>query len=404
MARTVALALVASSLLSCGDDEVDLTVDVITNYVPGVDFAVVVTEVSATALALGSPASVQRAETTVNGDEDFLRGARVAEIADVGAGRRYVRVTLRDASDARLAVRTVELNLAGSFAATVLFTSACESVVCDPPEECQAGECVDARCSPSTPEFCETPPACDGDDECETMIGASCDGTAICSAGVCFCRATPAFEAICDNGLDDDGDGLTDCADLDCHGAVCDDGDACTHADRCADLSCAGTSVTCDDTECVTRECNGTAACTETPHTGRPCADDGIPCTIDQCDDEGFCDHVYLGENARCHPSASHYRCCGGSCVDTHTNRIHCGGCGLTCGFAGLNECYYSAKLDAAYCVCPMDDPGWCVGVDTGVADCAFNLCYCLSDAGCPATARCVDDDPLGGLPYCRYP
>jgi len=40
---------------------------------------------------------------------------------------------------------------------------------------------------------------------------------AVCNQdGVCT-----KIETYCDNGIDDDGDGLTDCADLDCEGAPC---------------------------------------------------------------------------------------------------------------------------------------------------------------------------------------
>jgi len=431
------LLSLAVLLASCSDGSADLTVDVVTDYVPGVDFAIVETEVSAEDPSAGATGTVQRAQTMVTGSEDFLRGARVAEISDVGLGRRYVRVTLRDAAEARVAVRTLSLNLSGSFAATLLFTSDCEGVECTAPQECQAGECVDPQCSPSTPEFCSDPPGCTIDDDCVAMIGGSCTGTPVCGGGTCFCEVVPERETACDNGvdddedgdvdcedsdcvggpcaapgteancvdmIDDDGDGQTDCEDSDCNGAACDDGDACTHSDVCGGGSCGGSRITCNDTECATRSCNGTAACTESPRTGAACADDGIPCTIDECGSSGICEHTYAGDNTSCHPTLSHFRCCSGSCVDTHTSRIHCGGCELTCGFGGLNQCHYDATLDAAWCECPDGSSGWCVGNESGAAACAFTLCYCTRDAGCPGSARCVDDDPGGGLAYCRYP
>jgi hypothetical protein len=48
----------------------------------------------------------------------------------------------------------------------------------------------------------------------------------------------------CASRVDDDGDGLIDCADPDCAARACDDGSACTTGDTCAaDGSCLGTST-----------------------------------------------------------------------------------------------------------------------------------------------------------------
>lgn len=97
-------------------------------------------------------------------------------------------------------------------------------------------------------------------------------------------------------------------------GAVCDDGDLCTHTDTCsAEGICAGTAITCDSDPAacgLKRSCNGTASCTEAfPDVSVAC-DDGIACTNgDHCDGAGGC--IPLGSDA----------CPKGTC----TIRSYCG-------------------------------------------------------------------------------
>ena len=67
----------------------------------------------------------------------------------------------------------------------------------------------------------------------------------------------------------------------------CDDGDPCTEEDQCTDGACAGTARQCDDS----LVCNGAESCD--PETGEclagnpPELDDGVECTVDECDEEG---------------------------------------------------------------------------------------------------------------------
>jgi len=72
-------------------------------------------------------------------------------------------------------------------------------------------------------------------------------------------------EQICNDGLDNDGDGQTDCADSDCQDRPCDDGSLCTGNDQCNAGVCAGTSL-CD--ACQT--CDPGVGCTGAPCTPTP--------------------------------------------------------------------------------------------------------------------------------------
>ena len=121
-------------------------------------------------------------------------------------------------------------------------------------------------------------------------------------------------EASCDNDIDDDVDGVTDCADPDCEALVCgpgrdcgplarcaagvcvpgepgdcDDGDPCT-ADACGPGGrCVHDPVVCDDGDaCTTDSCDPARGC----RTATISCDDGDACTADRCDAVTGCRHI----------------------------------------------------------------------------------------------------------------
>jgi hypothetical protein len=185
---------------------------------------------------------------------------------------------------------------------------------CDGAGGCSDCVCEERRevCARTTSSCCA--PACDAARGCVTVTGG-CGGTDACGdpnrltvAGVCqgcgpaeadgVCAGAGTF--VCDNATH------TPCEQVSCGGVVytcsnqggswawstsasCDDGNACTHDDRCAAGTCAGAAVTCTSTDCVQRTCNGTASCTESIRGGATC-DDGNACTVgERCDGAGRC-------------------------------------------------------------------------------------------------------------------
>jgi hypothetical protein len=62
---------------------------------------------------------------------------------------------------------------------------------------------------------------------------------------------------ICSDGIDNDGDGSTDCEDQECDKYVCNDGDLCTEGDICMAGNCVGTVIACNDGNI----CNGNETC-----------------------------------------------------------------------------------------------------------------------------------------------
>ena len=183
-------------------------------------------------------------------------------------------------------------------------------VQCEPPDGPDAF-CLAAVCDPASGK-CEIVPdhaglACNDADAC--TIGESCqEGN--CSGGV---------PANCNDGnpcTDDSCDGVGGCSHT-ANEEPCQDGDACTIGDQCAEGTCQpGSSANCDDgNPCTDDACDGNSGCTHSSNaaacddgnactTGDHCAngtcvagssldcDDKNPCTDDTCSPNGGCAHV----------------------------------------------------------------------------------------------------------------
>jgi hypothetical protein len=119
---------------------------------------------------------------------------------------------------------------------------------------------------------------------------------------------------------------------------TCDDGNPCTHGDTCAAGTCGGTAITCATTTCTTRTCNGTAVCTSTPRTGTAC-NDGNPCSYgDACTAVDTC----VGSSTvTCADTACLDRECNGTATCTETSRT-----GLSCNDG--NACTFGEVCSVA--------------------------------------------------------
>ena len=161
---------------------------------------------------------------------------------------------------------------------------ACEDgkPVCDAleakPEQCNG---IDDNCDGKTDEG-----ICDDDQDCTID---SCD-----SAGGC------KHKGVTGTKCSDDGDPCTNdlcnedgqCAHKPVAGMVCDDGSICTQTDKCVAGTCVGgNTLGCDDKDpCTSDACDPFTGCTHSPASDAVCTDDGLPCTLDQCQD-GKCVH-----------------------------------------------------------------------------------------------------------------
>lgn len=131
--------------------------------------------------------------------------------------------------------------------------------------------------------------ACEGDD----LDGQSCaslgagSGTLSCSSTCNFDTSACAEPEICDDTLDNDGDGAGDCADSDCADtdicAVCGDGNL-TGSETCeggvADLSCVDLGYSAGDLSCADCQLDASACYGS--------CGDGVVQGAEQCDGDDF--------------------------------------------------------------------------------------------------------------------
>lgn len=169
--------------------------------------------------------------------------------------------------------------------------------------------------------------------------------------------------------------------------AMCDDGNACTTGDKCANGACVpGASLNCDDTNaCTTDSCDKTMGCV---HAAIDCNDNN-PCTNDMCDPKSGCAHTPLANGAAgedgnacttdtCAPATGcqHAALSGAVCDDGNPNTI-----GDTCQ-AGVCVGAAPSCDDKNPCTVDSGDPA------TGV-DCTHTPVVC--DDGNPCTTEACD-------------
>ena len=171
------------------------------------------------------------------------------------------------------------------------------------------GECT-GDTTPQQPETCDDnrDTDCDGNDD----NGCPCDyngnSTGICGmqtfVGDGNCSEPTDYEspeASCDDGVDNDCDGDTDCADNDCGGEACGSGSgASCDSGSCVETDCGDGvnndqdgATDCADTDCEMLECNGSGtACDSGGDCRETVCDDGVDNDGDgdtDCDDRNDC-------------------------------------------------------------------------------------------------------------------
>ncbi len=160
-------------------------------------------------------------------------------------------------------------------------TAAGGSGVCD-----SSGQCI---CTPASAS--ETNCNDGKDDDCNGLIDcadpacnaqactAANGGAGTCGSGACLCAPTAATETSCSDGKDDDCNGQIDCADAACDGRSCKGGGTC-NAGFCVSPSCtknplgAATETSCMDK--VDNDCNGKIDCAEASCDGQQCDPAGL--------------------------------------------------------------------------------------------------------------------------------
>lgn len=294
---------------------------------------------------------------------------------------------------------------------------------------------------------------CNGATDCAdtNCLRASCgaNGRQCQSDGTCQCSGNggapePSREVSCSDGFDNDCDGLVDCADPDCANVGCfnasggtpDAGFKCNSAGACV---CGGNSGTAEnpETTCgdgIDNDCNGLTDCADPNCIGRACAANGNICQGSQCICGGNGGTAEATETTcndgkdndcngkiDCADSACNNQTCGPNGMACAGTVCKCSGNGAppespetSCGDGRDNDC--NGKVDCADSACNGKSCGTgcqCVGtskVETnctdgldndgdGNADCAdpdCNIQSCGSGCTC-ATTRAVETNCADG-------
>ena len=306
--------------------------------------------------------------------------------------------------------------------------------------------CAKFACSPKTG-VCEATPAnngmpCDAD-------GSKCSHGDVCGTGVC--KAGPKLACNDNNPCTKDScKPLVGCLHTPIPGP-CQDGNACTLADRCKGGKCAasGKKKVCNDnTVCTLDRCNVvTGKCSYTKLSGQACNDgnkcttldlcvggvckptglskkcnDSNPCTIDGCNGKtGKCTKKWATNNTPCNDGnacTGGDRCIKGKCIGgkqpgcVSSTSCFSGTCNKVTG-----KCVYKPANEGKFCsdgnACTLDDVcinGFCSPKDGKICDdndpCTADAC--LSGKGtCSYTPAsdgiaCNDDDKCTSGDVCK--
>jgi hypothetical protein len=211
--------------------------------------------------------------------------------------------------------------------------------------DCADPECLGEVCGGGmvcTETGCDFPEVCV--DVATRCAHAACDGMP-CGEG-CVCAEGRRMETICDDGIDNTGDDLTDCEAEECRDEVCDaEGDfVCSETGCDLPVVCTETETMCTHTECRFRVCDEEAAlvcdagacdlkaaCIDGED---PCGDGDAECDGRPCGDGVVCAGVQGCIPEACHPAAP------GICADAACDGLSCGeGCVCQDGAAVETAC-----------------------------------------------------------------
>ncbi len=285
-------------------------------------------------------------------------------------------------------------------------TQTTESVTCTALDQCH----VVGTCNPTNGE-CSNPNEENGT-ECDDQNSNT--GPDQCQDGVCLGEGCVCYTI----------DTCCDGCQARLQSSACDDDDPCTYNTIC-DIygACVGNTVVCSDDECLKRECNNTALCSETPiNEGEVCEDNGdacdgintcvsgncnqttesVTCTaLDECHVAGECNpadgtcsnpvghegEVCEDDNDACNGIST---CVSGSCTQT-TESVTC---------TALDECHVAGECNPADGTCsnPVGNEGEVCEDDgnacNGVSTCVSGSCDQTTE---PVTCTALDECHVAG-------
>lgn len=284
----------------------------------------------------------------------------------------------------------------------------CSGMICD---ELEGGCRRDGRCAPGAPPICAYTSEPDGT-ACTLGAGGL---PGVCQAGECVgCRAA----ADCDDANPCTADACNTTEERCEHtpvSGVCDDGNACTQLDTCADGRCAGSDpVACDSPPDVCHAGPGTCdpadgSCTYPPAADGTQCEDGNLCTSDDqcsggdcvsgpiatCDDENDCTDDSCDPATGCANLPNSEPCSDGT-ECTAGDTCSAGGCvpGAALECDDGNPCTAERCDAASGCVSePLADGLACTFAGGGAGVCGGGACVGCNDASdCDDGNICTTD------------
>jgi hypothetical protein len=260
-------------------------------------------------------------------------------------------------------------------------------------------DCADTDCAGRS---CGQGCVCSGGLKVETLCANATDddgnGQTDCADSNCCVGCPLACELICNNGLDEDGNQLIDCADPKCGGQSCGSNGRVCNATSCV---CSGNGGVpqASETSCfdgVDNDCDGLVDCADPGCQAQPCTcelncKDGID---NDCNGSTDCaDSKCLRKSCSATSAAS--VCCSTAssavaCKNLGTDELNCGGCGLACASNRLCVATTSGGVPSGRCDC--SNSMMCPSSQT-----CSNVCQCSSAASCATGQACISQ-------VCSYP
>jgi hypothetical protein len=300
---------------------------------------------------------------------------------------------------------------------------ACDGKSCGPNgKTCGGGACTcsgnggaqqstETACADHSDNDCNGLTDC-ADSVCDTQ---QCSSGGTCSGGMCICPGAgdmpQAIETKCADGLDNDCDELTDCADPSCANQSCGANGRTCQADG-GTCTCSGngappetTEVTCNDG--IDNDCNGKPDCADPACGTHICKANGYICMGVVCACTGNGGTPQPGGETSCTDGFDND--CNGAadCADPMCAGTSCGpGCNCAMGKKSETACTDGMDNDGDGVSDCMDSD--CDGVACGVNGlaCSTGACRCVVDGGMVQMmeSNCADglDNDCNGATDCQ--